>query len=160
MTEYEINCTDDYGSSLSYEGRYINHAPELLETHARKRRLDLFKLLTGFKEVRVKPSFFDRVPRGYRDHTSFWSCGSQRFVLCEPYSPELPVAPLDRLVVIILPIEIAPYGGGWWADPTSKPGTLGLLFGLPCNEARLSQLERSLNDSSRSAPRWNEVVVS
>ena len=159
MTEFENSCTDGYGSSLTYEDRYTHHAPELLETHARKRRLGLFKSLTGFKEVRAKPSFFDRVPRGYQDHTSFWSCGSQRYVLCEPYNPELPVAPLDRLVVIILPIEIAPYGGGWSADPTSKPGSLGLLFGLPRNEARLSQLEQMLEDAAEWLPRWNALEL-
>jgi hypothetical protein len=159
MTEYEINCTDDYGSSLSYEDRYINHAPDLLETHARKRRLNLFKSLTGFREVRAKPSFFDRIPRGYWDHTSFWSDGSRRYVLCEPYNPELPIGPVGGLAVIILPIEISPYCGGWSADPTSKPGSKSLLFTSSENVCTLKSIHLMMIGASRIAPRWNALEL-
>ena len=66
MTNFKDHCLDVHGSSLSYEDRYINHAPELLETQARRRRLKLFKSLTGLKEVRRKPACFKHVPRGYQ----------------------------------------------------------------------------------------------
>ena len=141
---------------LSYEDRYINHAPELLETQARRRRLNLFKLLTGFKEVRRKPACFKHVPTSYRDHTSFWSDGTSDYVLCEPYRPDHPEK-LNGLVVIVLPVEIAPYGGRWSDDPAAQPGTKSLLFGLSRDEARLSQLDLMLYAEAQWLPRWNSV---
>ena len=156
MTNFKDHCLDVHGSSLSYEDRYINHAPELLETQARRRRLNLFKSLTGFKEVRRQASYFDRVPRSHRDHTSFWSDGTSDYVLCEPYRPDLPEK-LNGLVVIVLPVEIGPYGGRWSADPAAQPGTQGMLFGLSRDEARLSQLQLMLYAEAFSLPRWNSV---
>ena len=141
---------------LSYEDRYINHAPELLETQARRRRLNLFKLLTGFKEVRRKPACFKHVPRSYRDHTSFWSDGTSDYVLCEPYRPDHPEK-LNGLVVIVLPVEIGPYGGRWSDDPAAQPGTKSLLFGLSRDEARLSQMDLMLYAEAQWLPRWNSV---
>ena len=142
---------------LSYEDRYINHAPELAETQARRRRLNLFKSLTGLKEVRRKPRYFDHVPRSHRDHTSFWSDGTSDYVLCEPYNPSLPMGHIPELSVIGIPIEVGPYGGGWSDDPAAQPGTQGLLFGLSRDEARLSQLELMLYAEAFSLPRWNSV---
>ena len=156
MTNFKDHCLDVHGSSLSYEDRYINHAPELLETQARRRRLNLFKLLTGFKEVRRKPACFKHVPRSYRDHTSFWSDGTSDYVLCEPYRPDHPEK-LNGLVVIVLPVEIAPYGGRWSDDPAAQPGTKSLLFGLSRDEARLSQLDLMLYAEAQWLPRWNSV---
>jgi len=144
---------------LCYEDRYINHAPELLETQARRRRLNLFKSLTGLKEVRGKPACFKHVPRGYRDHTSFWSDGRSDYVLCEPYNASLPMGHIPGLSVIGIPIEVGPYGGGWSDDPAAQPGTQGLLFGLSRDEARLSQLELMLHAEAQWLPRWNEVVT-
>ena len=145
---------------LRYEDRYINHAPELLETQARRRRLKLFKSLTGLKETRKKPNYFDRVPMGYRDHTSFWSDGTSVYVLCEPYNPRLPVDYVAGLTVVGVPIEVAPYGGGWSDDPAAQPGTRGLLFGLSHDQSRLSQLEQILHVNAQRLPRWNEVSLS
>ena len=142
---------------LSYEDRYINHAPELAETQARRRRLNLFKSLTGLKEVRRKPRYFDHVPRSHRDHTSFWSDGTSDYVLCEPYNPSLPMGHIPELSVIGIPIEAAPYGGGWSDDPAAQPGTQGMLFGLSHDEARLSLLELMLYAEAFSSPRWNSV---
>ena len=141
----------------SYEDCYVNHAPELLETQARLRRLKLFKSSTGFKEVRATPNFFGRVPREYRDHVSFWFDGDEYYVLSEPYNPTLPIKALDRLVVTILPVEIAPYGGGWSPSPASKPGTRGLLFCLARNKTRLGELERKLDNEAQHLPLWNKV---
>lgn len=157
MTNFKDHCLDVHGSSLSYEDRYINHAPELLETQARRRRLKLFKSLTGFKEVRRKPACFKHVPRGYRDHTSCWSDGTSVYVLCEPYTPPLPVDHKPGLSVIGIPIEVGPYGGGWSDDPAAQPGTLGLLFCLSRDEAWLSQLELMLHAEAQWLPRWNSV---
>ena len=144
---------------LCYEDRYINHAPELLETQARRRRLKLFKSLTGFKEVRRKPTCFKHVPRGYSDHTSFWSDGRSDYVLCESYKPSLPVDHIPGLSVIGIPNEVATYGGGWFDDPAAQPGTQGLLFGLSRDEVQLSQLELMLDAEAQSLPRWNAVVA-
>ena len=141
----------------SYQSRYVNHAPELLETQARRRRLNLFKSLTGLKEVRGKPACFKHVPRGYRDHTSFWSDGRSDYVLCEPYNPSLPMGHIPELSVIGIPIEVGPYGGGWSDDRAAQPGTQGLLFGLSHDEARLSLLELTLYAEAFSLPRWNSV---
>ena len=159
MTNFKDHCLDVHGSSLSYEDRYINHAPELLETQARRRRLKLFKSLTGFKEVRRKPACFKHVPRAYSDHSSFWSDGRSDYVLCEPYNPSLPMGHIPELSVIGIPIEVGPYGGGWSDDPAAQPGTQGLLFGLSRDEARLSQLELMLHAEAQWLPRWNEVVT-
>ena len=144
---------------LSYKERDANHAPEKLETQARRRRLKLFKSLTGFKEVRRKPACFKHVPRGYRDHKSFWSDGRSDYVLCEPYNPPLPVDHIPGLSVIGIPNEVAPYGGGWSDDPAAQPGTQGLLFGLSRDEVQLSQLELMLHAEAQSLPRWNAVVA-
>ena len=144
---------------LCYEDRYIKHAPELLETQARHRRLKLFKSLTGFKEVRRKPTCFKHVPRGYSDHTSFWSDGRSDYVLCESYKPSLPVDHIPGLSVIGIPNKVAPYGGGWSDDPAAQPGTQGLLFGLSRDEVQLSQLELMLDAEAQSLPRWNAVVA-
>ena len=144
---------------LCYEDRYIKHAPELLETRARCRRLNLFKSLTGLKEVRRKPSCFKHVPRGYRNHASFWSDGTSDYVLCEPYNPSLPVDHIPGLSVIGIPIEVGPYGGGWSDDRAAQPGTQGMLFGLSRDEARLSQLVLMLHAEAQWLPRWNEVVA-
>ena len=141
---------------LSYEDRYINHAPELLETQARRRRLNLFKLLTGLMEVRRKPSYFDRVPRSHRDHTSFWSDGTSDYVLCEPYRPDLPEK-LNGLVVIVLPVEIGPYGGRWSDDPAAQPGTTSLLFGSDRQKSRFDELRLKLIIDAWGSPRWNVV---
>ena len=156
MTNFKDHFLDVHGSSLSYEDRYINHAPELIETQARRRRLNLFKSLTGFKEVRRKPTFFDHVPRCKGDHASFWSDGTSDYVLCEPYRPDLPEK-LNGLVVIVLPSEIGPYGGGWSDDPAAQPGTKSLLFGLSRDEARLSQMDLMLYAEAQWLPRWNSV---
>ena len=157
MTNFKDQYLDVHGSGLSYEDRYINHAPELLETQARRRRLNLFKSLTGLMEVRRKPTYFGRVPRSHRDHTSFWSDGTSVYVLCEPYNPSLPMDYIPGLTVIGIPIEIAPYGGRWSDDPAAQPGTQGLLFGLSRDEARLSQLELMLHAEAKWLPRWNSV---
>ena len=141
---------------LSYEDRYINHAPELLETQARRRRLNLFKSLTGLKEVRRKPSYFERVPRCLRDHVSFLADDRHVYTLCEPYHLDLPEK-LNGLVVIVLPVEIAPYGGRWSDDPAAQPGTKSLLFGLSRDEARLSQMDLMLYAEAQWLPRWNSV---
>ena len=156
MTNFKNQYLDVHGSSLSYEDRYVNHAPELLETQARRRRLNLFKSLTGFKEVRRQASYFDRVPRSHRNHTSFWSDGMSDYVLCEPYRSDLPEK-LNGLVVIVLPVEIGPYGGRWSDDPAALPGTTSLLFGLSRDEARLSQLDLMLYAEAQWLPRWNVV---
>ena len=144
---------------LSYKERDANHAPEKLETQARRRRLKLFKSLTGFKEVRRKPACFKHVPRGYQNHTSFWSDGRSDYVLCEPYNPSLPVDHIPGLSVLGIPNEVAPYGGGWSDDPAAQPGTQGLLFGLSRDEVQLSQLELMLHAEAQWLPRWNEVVT-
>ena len=142
----------------TYETRYIDHAPELLEAQARGRRLDLFKSLTGLKEVRRRSSFLARVPRDYRDHTSFWTDGPSDYVLCEPYDPRLPLNPIPGLTAIVIPVEIAPYGGGWSDDPVAEAGTRGLLFGLLRDEARLRQLEQALRAQAPLLPKWNELA--
>jgi hypothetical protein len=144
---------------LSYKERDANHAPEKLETQARRRRLKLFKSLTGLKEVRRKPTCFKHVPRAYRDHTSFWSDGRSDYVLCEPYNSSLPMGHLPGLSVIGIPIEVGPYGGGWSDDPAVQPGTKSLLFGLSRDEARLSQLDLMLHAEVQWLPRWNEVAT-
>jgi hypothetical protein len=144
----------------SYKSRYIDHAPELKETQARSRRLDLFKSITGLKERRTKPSYLALVPRTYIDHISYWSYGSSEYVLCEPYNHILPIDCPAGLEVIVVPVEIAPYGGGWSDDPAAQPGTIGLLFGLSFDQGWLSQLERKLQDEAVWLPRWNQVAES
>jgi len=156
MTNFKDHCLDVHGSSLSYEDRYINHAPELLETQARRRRLNLFKLLMGFKEVRRKPACFKHVPRSYRDHTSFWSDGTSDYVLCEPYRPDHPEK-LNGLVVIVLPVEIAPYGGRWSDDPAAQPGTTSLLFGSDRQRSSFDELRLKFIIDAWDSPRWNVV---
>ena len=141
---------------LSYEDRYINHAPELLETQARRRRLNLFKSLTGFKEARRKPSYFERVPRRLRDHVSFFADDRHVYTLCEPYHLDLPEK-LNGLVVIMLPSEVGPYGGGWSSDSSAEPGTTSLLFGSDRQKSRFDELRLKLIIDAWDSPRWNVV---
>ena len=156
MTNFKNQYLDVHGSSLSYEDRYVNHAPELLETQARRRRLNLFKSLTGFKEVRRQASYFERVPRSHRDHTSFWSDGVSDYVLCEPYRSDLPEK-LNGLVVIVLPVEIGPYGGRWSDDPAAQPGTTSLLFGSDRQRSSFDELRLKFIIDAWDSPRWNVV---
>ena len=142
---------------LCYEDRYIKHAPELLETQARRRRLKLFKSLTGLKEVRRKPTCFKHVPRAYRDHTSFWSDGRSDYVLCEPYNPSLPIGHLPGLSVIGIPIEVGPYGGRWSDDPAAQPGTKSLLFGSDRQRSSFDELRLKFIIDAWDSPRWNVV---
>ena len=140
---------------LNYSDRYINHAPDLPEVIARKRRLELFLTATGFDELRKKPDFTDRIPKSLVDHVSYWSDGLRDFVLCEPYDHVLPVKPTAGLVYIELPLEIAPYGGGWSDHADAKPGTRSLLFAE--NSSALNDIEIKLMVEGWHAPRWNLV---
>ena len=142
---------------LNYSDRYINHAPDLPEAISRKRRLKLFLTATGFDELRAKPDFTDRIPRSLKDHVSYWSDGLREFVLCEPYNHVQPVGAMTGLVYIELPLEIAPYGGGWSDHADAKPGTRGLLFALAENSSALKDIEIKLMVEGWQAPRWNLV---
>ena len=141
----------------NYSDRYINHAPELPEAIARKRRLKRFLTATDFDELRKKPNFTDRIPRSLQDHVSYWSDDLREFVLCEPYDRVLPVKPIAGLVYIELPIEIAPYCGGWSDHADGKPGTRSLLFALAENSSALKDIEIKLMVEGWQAPRWNLV---
>ena len=142
--------------TLSYEVRFINHASELAESQARRRRLNRFKSLTGFKEVRRKPRHFDRVPMCVKDHVSFWADGRHIYTLCEPYHPDLPEK-LNGLVVIVLPAEIGPYGGGWSSESSAEPKTTSLLFGSDRQKSRFDELRLKLIIDAWDSTRWNVV---
>ena len=142
---------------LNYSDCYINHAPDLPEARARKRRLKLFLEATSFVETFTAPEFNDRIPRSLKDHVSYWSDGLREFVLGEPYGYVLPVKPIAGIAYIELPYEIAPYCGGWSDHADGKPGTRSLLFALAENSSALKDIEIKLMVEGWLAPRWNVV---
>ena len=142
---------------LNYSDCYINHAPDLPEARARKRRLKLFLKATSFVETFTAPEFNDRIPRSLKGHVSYWFDGELAFVLGEPYGYLLPVKPIPDIAYIKLPYEIAPYCGGWSDHADAKPGTTSFLFAPAEKSPELRGIELSLIIESWQAPRWNVV---
>lgn len=145
-------------SRLNYRGRFIFHAPELPETQARLRRLQLFEVITGLREIQRRPKFLRLIARRNLDHCSYWSDGLRDFLLSEFYDAHN-LEPVPGVAVFELPPEIAPYGGHWSDDPGAQPHTRSLLFTPSKNEAALESLRLRLLDEARVAPRWNALEV-
>ena len=145
-------------SSLSYRDHYINHARDLPETKARLRRLRLFEVITGLREIQRQFEYLRLIPRRNLDHVSYWTDGQHDYLLSEIYDFS-PVEQVRDLVVIELPPEIAPYGGGWSNDSDAQPHSRSLLFASSENAFVLESIHLRMMGEARMAPRWNALEV-
>ena len=149
---------------LNYEDCHINHA-DIPETRARARRYKAFKEVTRFIEVlnieSVKHQNLRKLVRnktdGYLDHGTFLKLGYMTVLLNETYNGKLEDYNCDELYTVEIPVNIAPYCGGWRDDLDSKPGTKSFLITTRLKKRQLDKVFQRLKDQSEKMPRWNFI---
>ena len=146
----------------SYEERYINHAPELDECIARRRRFNGFKKASGLREEpeqnSVKHQAILKRLNIRQDHVSFWWDGTTAIVMNEPYNCSLSDFSEIALATIEVPSSIAPYCGGWSEKPDEAPGTKTFLHTELVNGRKLKEVEQDFADAASTFPDWNDIA--
>lgn len=141
-----------------YRYPYFNSHSE--EKPARQRRVKLFAESAGLLPSRYQDAnpYYEhlrhRIPW---DHASLWesSIGTD-FLLIEPYI-ELDAKKLAALgyCCITIPINLAPYGGGWSDVKGALPRTTSYLI-CPLNrQGDLRAIRASLIAATLTVPAWN-----
>jgi hypothetical protein len=149
---------------LTYEDRHINYV-DIPETRARARRYKPFKEVTGFIEVlnieSVKHQNLRRLVHnktdGYLDHGTFLELGYMTVLLNETYKGKLEDYNCDELYAVEIPVNIAPYCGGWSDALDAKPGTKSFLITTRLKKRQLDKVFQRLKEQSEKMPRWNFI---
>ena len=151
-------------NSLSYREGYINHA-NIPETQARSRRLTSFESASELKEILNKESYKHiQIFKSIKKQTNacliktfFWELGNMAVLLCETYKSNLEDYQCEKLYIVEIPVNIAPYCGGWNDALDAKPGTKSFLITTCLKKRQLDKVLQRLKEQSEKMPRWNFI---
>lgn len=157
-------------SECAYEDYYVNHAPHKDECKARRRRVRLFKTITGLRCVslekwrirKVYKRLCELVRAGMEcgwhfDHYNMWELNGVPFLLVEPYDLGRSVLIGKGYVGIKIPTDLSLYCGSWKPNPQDDPQTNSYLYTYVKYLDELVDLQLALQEAAKNAPRWNYI---
>jgi hypothetical protein len=142
---------------------YFNHE-DIPENRARKRRFKEFEVTSGLKEIlsyknakRLALKKLIKTNTKFSlDHTTFWELGNMTVLMNEPYRSKLEDFVSDKLYVVEIPVNIAPYCGGYDDTPGAVPGTKSFLITSILKKRQLDEVFKRLIEREKELPPWNE----